>query len=206
MKDPDMDTSHLKRIYLTAKAMARNVVSPELSAKMFFADFFVFPPLIAVCLFVSLDNVNLVSSLSSLSLVGFGFVCWTLAEYLVHRFVFHHFPIFVDLHRAHHDSPRALIGSPTILTALAFYCFAYWPASELEGHNSAASWLAGLMFGYVCYVTVHYLVHQNIGDAFHPIRKLKRQHAIHHHNREGKYNFGVITLFWDRVFGTLAKR
>jgi len=38
---------------------------------------------------------------------------WTLLEYVLHRFVFHHMPLIADLHHAHHAVPRAYLGTPT---------------------------------------------------------------------------------------------
>jgi sterol desaturase/sphingolipid hydroxylase (fatty acid hydroxylase superfamily) len=47
-----------------------------------------------------------------LACFSIGVFAWTLAEYLMHRFAFHRLPIIYDLHKAHHDDPRAHLGSP----------------------------------------------------------------------------------------------
>jgi hypothetical protein len=46
-----------------------------------------------------------------------GLVAWTLVEYVLHRFVLHGIQPFRAWHAEHHRRPRALIGTPTILSA-----------------------------------------------------------------------------------------
>src|SRR5690606_32708564 len=49
-----------------------------------------------------------------------GLVLWTLAEYALHRYLYHELasPLQVG-HLLHHDEPRALIGVPWYLTTVA---------------------------------------------------------------------------------------
>ncbi|MEO6301109.1 MAG: sterol desaturase family protein, partial [Paracoccaceae bacterium] len=100
--------------------------------------------------------------------------------------------------------PRGLTGTPTILTVMVFAVLVYWPASEIGTRASASAWTAGLMAGYLAYVGVHYIVH-HLGSGGQPwLRRLIKAHAVHHH--DDRVQFGVTTVFWDRVFGTAGRR
>ena len=201
----DQQMKYVRRQIVTGCAVLRDLASPNLSPRMFFLDFFVYPPIILLCLFVAFDHSGLEQWLKSATLIVSGYWFWTLTEYVAHRFVLHRVPVFATLHKAHHDEPHALIGTPTIFSLVVFYCFAFWPVAEFDGMRPAASWFAGLLLGYFLYVTAHYIVHHVSSGGFRFVKKLKRQHALHHHS-EADCNFGVTTSFWDRLFGTLSVR
>ncbi len=175
--------------------------SPRMSAVAFHLDYFVFPPVIVFSLAVSIRSLNT----ASIAVLFFGgLVAWSLAEYLLHRFVLHHWPYFRDHHKAHHDSPRSMIGAPTLFTLAFFaagFCLPLW---LLAGEAIALSSFAGFLTGYVAFGTVHHAVHHSEGQGL-LLRHFKRLHAIHHHGSRDR-NFGVLTSFWDRVFGTYSSR
>jgi 4-hydroxysphinganine ceramide fatty acyl 2-hydroxylase len=66
--------------------------------------------------------------------------------------------------------------------------------------NYAFHFMAGLVNGYLFYSFIHYSIHR-----FRPPKRFKRLWSHHtlHHYKYGEKAFGVSTLFWDRVFGTL---
>ena len=200
----DTATSRFRRFARTAWAADWNFLSTEMSARMFFLDFVVFPPLILVFLVLSVWQADALQWLTSAGLVVVGIGVWTLAEYLIHRFAFHHFPLLKAVHLAHHDDPRGLTGTPTILTVVVFLVLVYWPAAEIGSRASAAAWTAGMLLGYLAYVSVHYVVHHLGSGGWSWLRRLIRAHAVHHH--DSSRNFGVTTVLWDRVFGTLGRR
>jgi sterol desaturase/sphingolipid hydroxylase (fatty acid hydroxylase superfamily) len=198
----DASLIHLKEYGRKTKDFAMGFVSPRMSAQMFFLDFLVYPPIILYCLFMG-HSKN--PSLLSFAEIAIGYASWTLAEYMIHRFVLHHIPVFANIHQAHHDESLELIGTPTLFSVLFLYAVAYWPASKLFGTNVAMLLFAGFLTGYLVYAAVHYAVHHLGSGGYGFLRKLKRQHAVHHHGT-GEHNFGVTTIFWDVVFGTrLAK-
>ena len=138
----------------------------------------------------------------SLSLL-FGAALWTLIEYLIHRYAYHHAPILTALHDAHHQAPRAFVGVPSFLSSGLILAVCYLP---LQGVAPvlAAGFTSGIMLGYAAYMFVHHATHHfNIqpGDWLYAARL---RHMPHHY-REG-VNYGGSTGFWDRVFGTLAVR
>lgn len=98
------------------------------------------------------------------------------------------------------EARSARVNSPASQRELTF-----WPIAEYDGIRPAASWLTGLLAGYLTYCAVHYVVH-HFGSGGHGlIGRRKRQHAVHHHGK-GNYNSGVTTTLWDRLLGTLAAR
>ena len=175
--------------------------SPRMSAVAFHLDYFVFPPVIALCLAASIRLLN--ATLIAALFLG-GLIAWSLAEYLLHRFVLHHWPYFSAYHKAHHDSPRAMIAAPTLFTLVFFaagFCLPLW---LIVSEGIALSSFAGFLTGYVAFGAVHEAVHHTEGQGL-LLRHFKRLHAIHHHGSSDR-NFGVLTSFRDRVFGTYSSR
>lgn len=201
----DQQMKYMRRQIDAGCCAVKGFASPDMSPRMFFLDFYVYPPVILVCLFIAFDHGGLEQWVKSALLILSGCCAWTLTEYIAHRFVLHRVPVFATLHRAHHDEPRAFQGTPTIFSLMAFYCFAFWPIAEFYGMRPAASWFAGLLVGYFLYISAHYVVHHVGSGGFRFVKKLKRQHSLHHHSEVG-CNFGVTTTFWDRLFGTLSLR
>jgi len=141
-----------------------------------------------------------------------GLILWTIAEYLLHRFIFHFTPrtplqerVSFLMHGVHHAQPRVKtrLVMPLMVSvplALLFYLL----FSVVVSYSMGARWLTGTLFagfviGYVCYDLTHYALHnvQFKGG----IGKLLRTHHMRHHT-EWDSRFGVSTPLWDHVFGT----
>jgi sterol desaturase/sphingolipid hydroxylase (fatty acid hydroxylase superfamily) len=180
-----------------------NLFKPAMTRSMFFLDFYVYPALIILSLFLAFHTIQQSDVPRLLGLVLLGYVVWTFVEYVVHRFVLHHILGFREAHKVHHDAPYDLIGTPTILSVSAFYFLGYWPLAEILGRSMAMAILAGLLTGYLSYVFVHYALHHMGSHGLSRVKRLKRRHALHHQFQV--INFGVTTDIWDRVFGTFEK-
>ncbi|MCX8111956.1 MAG: sterol desaturase family protein [Bacteroidia bacterium] len=138
-----------------------------------------------------------------------GLLTWTLAEYILHRFVLHYVedsPIIQRwhnfMHGAHHDVPRDLrfvTASPfiTLPIALLFWGL-FW---LLLGWTWVWAFYAGFGIGYVLYEYVHYAIHRYPHPPFPFLRGLWQNHNLHHFKAPEK-RFGVTTTLWDRIFGT----
>jgi 4-hydroxysphinganine ceramide fatty acyl 2-hydroxylase len=132
-----------------------------------------------------------------------GLYAWTLAEYLLHRYLYHVLPSFLsDGHELHHRSPRALIGVPWYLTTIAVVALhlllirALNPASV--GVVMASCWT-----GYVLYCLIHHGSHHwTFRNRW--LRRMRRHHLIHHAHPDT--NWGFTTSLWDHVFGTAFQR
>jgi len=145
----------------------------------------------------------------ALAVVVLFFGVWTLAEYVLHRFVFHwkpatswgpRFHFFV--HGVHHDWPAdryRLVMPPMVGATLgpAFFGL-FW---LLLGSTWVWPAFAGFIYGYTFYDCTHYALH-HFRWSSSAFKRLKAHHMNHHHNRPD-LRFGVSNTFWDRVFGTL---
>ena len=130
-------------------------------------------------------------------LVGGGVFAWSLIEYLLHRFVLHGIDPFRRWHAAHHESPAALIGIPTVFSACLFCAFVFIPAVALTDLWKGTGLTLGVVSGYLAYGWTHHAAHHwRPGTPW--LHRRKRQHAIHH--RTNDRCFGVTPYFWDWVF------
>ena len=129
---------------------------------------------------------------------------WTLAEYVLHRFVLHQIAPFAAMHDVHHQKPLALVGTPTWLSLGVILSAVFLPAWALSSLNAASGLTVGTMAGFFWYGVVHHAIHHRKPRTI--ARRLlvtTRRHAQHHYSGE-RANFGVTTSFWDHVFGTLS--
>jgi dihydroceramide fatty acyl 2-hydroxylase len=130
-----------------------------------------------------------------------GFVAWTLAEYWIHRSVFHGATSFEPMHQMHHALPKDMIGLASWATFVGFS--GIWLTAEtFAGGVIGSSFTAGVMVGYLFYCAIHVRFHHH-GPAARLSRYvafMNRHHVAHH--RGGKGNFGVSSPIWDFVFGT----
>jgi len=130
-----------------------------------------------------------------------GLAIWPLAEYLLHRFLFHWQPknpslgtqrfLFL-MHGVHHATPRdktRLVMPPVVsLPMAAIFYLLFWL-------------VAGKLLGAPNFVDMtHYALHHfHINNAY--FRKLRRHHMAHHF-KDHTTRFGVSTWFWDNIFKT----
>jgi sterol desaturase/sphingolipid hydroxylase (fatty acid hydroxylase superfamily) len=159
-----------------------------------FGDYVTVP--IAIVAFVNFAGVYRVH------LVLAGVAAWTLVEYLVHRVGYHWFPTGRRLHGRHHDHPNNLGQERSSLSTplLAFPIWLLLIAAAGEKNGSAI--FAGLLFGYLVYISIHHAVHRWPIEANSWLYSAKMRHLRHH--RFENCNYGVTTIFWDVVFRTNA--
>ncbi len=154
---------------------------------------------------------NGVSILQTLGLFVVALAFWTLAEYLLHRFVFHYHAtteigkrISFLTHGVHHDYPNdskrlvmpPLLGAPI---AAIFYALFYY----ILGNIYVSPFFAGFISGYLVYDMMHYALHHaKFKSPF--LQKMKNHHMVHHYN-DDENGFGVSSMMWDMVFKTMFK-
>jgi sterol desaturase/sphingolipid hydroxylase (fatty acid hydroxylase superfamily) len=172
--------------------------NPRMSPFLFFLDFAVYPPIILVMIFLGLRGHT---ALPSTTLVISGLAIWTFVEYLFHRFVLHRVEYFSKMHFEHHDEEMELIGTPTLMSLTLLIGLVFLPLYFITSDHIALCLMAGFLIGYIAYVWVHFAVHHKGSGGWKFMRKLKRQHAVHHHGTS-ETNFGVTTDLWDRFFRT----
>lgn len=170
---------------------------------LYFGDFAAIPVAIAVLTYLALSAHGL-SAVPELAVAFFlGLAVWTLAEYWIHRYVYHHAPVFSSLHDQHHREPNALIGVPSFVSS-GFVVLVCYPPLSLLAPDVAKGFTSGALLGYAVYMLVHHATHHwkiEPGDWLYEARV---RHMAHHYH--GSSNFGVSTGFWDWAFGTARSR
>lgn len=139
-----------------------------------------------------------------------GIFLWTLAEYVLHRHLFHfkndhpwlkafHFAMHGYHHEVPHDANRLFMPPvPALLFLTVFWMLFY-------GFLGKGVWffLPGFELGYLLYSFVHYSVHTR--KAPKRFEGLWHHHMLHHY-KEPEKAFGVSSRLWDRVFRTMPER
>ncbi|MBL0148628.1 MAG: sterol desaturase family protein [Ideonella sp.] len=143
-----------------------------------------------------------------LALVASGWVGWSLAEYLLHRFVLHGLKPFSSMHAVHHRRPQALLATPTLVSAGLIVSLVLLPLLALTPGWCAVAVTLGVAAGYLAYSVAHHATHHwRSRGAW--LQRRRHWHALHHRTgrqpgRKAGY-FGITTLVWDRLFGTLPR-
>jgi sterol desaturase/sphingolipid hydroxylase (fatty acid hydroxylase superfamily) len=164
---------------------------------LYFGDFFAIPVADRTDLF-RLSPGGLAVPDFGVSLL-IGLATWTLVEYAIHRFVYHHAPVFSALHDSHHQAPNEFIGVPSFVSSGFIIVVCYFPVRMLDD-VAASGFTSGMLLGYAAYMFVHHATHHfaiQPGDWLYKARVRHMAHNYHDYD-----NFGVSTGFWDRVFGT----
>jgi sterol desaturase/sphingolipid hydroxylase (fatty acid hydroxylase superfamily) len=160
-----------------------------------FGDFVTVP--LAIAVFLGLAGMY------RLPLVFAGGAAWTLLEYLVHRFAFHHYQsVGQRLHQIHHDHPsdpdseRSSLSTPLLAFPFGFALI------HVAGLQDGSAIFAGLLTGYLVFIFIHYAVHRWPIAPGAWLYSAKMRHLTHH--RFDNCNYGVTTSFWDVVFRSNA--
>jgi sterol desaturase/sphingolipid hydroxylase (fatty acid hydroxylase superfamily) len=164
-----------------------------------------FGPAIAILLGLGVDRLGLARAL------GFavaGYALWTLAEYWIHRVIFHFEPdqgvgarVHWMVHGVHHDHPNdplRLVMPPAASIPLALVFYALFLI--VLGPDRATAFGAGFLGGYLIYDEVHYHLHHHTPRT--RMGKWLRELHMRHHFQDDERGFGISAPYWDRVFGT----
>jgi sterol desaturase/sphingolipid hydroxylase (fatty acid hydroxylase superfamily) len=168
----------------------------------------IYVPLIIVMLVLGVERDGV---LSTLGLVAFGYVIWTLFEYWLHRLVFHFEPedgigarLHWMIHGVHHDHPNdplRLVMPPAASVPLALIVMAIlW---LILGSAHAPATIAGFFIGYVVYDEMHYALHHHTPKS--RLGKRLRELHMRHHFQDDERGFGISAPYWDFVFRTLPR-
>lgn len=141
---------------------------------------------------------------------------YPLVEYLMHRYVLHAkflyrhqmtAALWKRIHYDHHQNPNdlgVLFGAlyTTLPTTFVIATPIGWLIAGLPG---AATALATALTVFSLYEFCHCVQHLPITPRWHWLRELKKHHLAHHFHSE-KGNYGITSLLWDRLLGTLYNR
>jgi dihydroceramide fatty acyl 2-hydroxylase len=169
----------------------------------------IFGPAIAILFGLGVDRLGLLSALGFA--VG-GYLLWTLAEYWIHRVIFHFEPdhgigarLHWMIHGVHHDHPNdplRLVMPPAASIPLALIFYALFVI--VLGGDRATAFGAGFLAGYLAYDMIHYHLHHHTPKT--RAGKWLRELHMRHHFQDDERGFGISAPYWDRVFGTMHRR
>lgn len=171
----------------------------DLAPWSYFLDFGLVP-VAALALLVIAWRAALGVAAGSIA-VALGIVVWSLAEYWIHRLVFHGPTVMEPMHQLHHRLPKDLIGVASWGTFAGFAVI--WALIAIvAGPAIGAAVTVGVMLGYLFYCCIHVRFHHHpAGTNLSTYVAFMNAHHIAHH-RGARGNFGVSTPLWDLVFGT----
>jgi dihydroceramide fatty acyl 2-hydroxylase len=148
----------------------------------------------------------------SFAWIAGGYAFWSLAEYWIHRIIFHFEPergigarIHWIIHGVHHDHPNdplRLVMPPSVSVPLAslfmlgFYAVLGSPAFLPFG--------AGFLGGYLLYDMIHYHLHHHRPTT--AVGRWLRELHMRHHFQDHERGYGISAPYWDYVFRTALKR
>jgi dihydroceramide fatty acyl 2-hydroxylase len=164
-----------------------------------------FGPAIGILFALGVERLGVARS------VGFavgGYALWTLAEYWIHRVIFHFEPeegfgarLHWMVHGVHHDHPNdplRLVMPPAASIPLALSFYALFVL--VLGADRATAFGAGFLGGYLIYDEIHYHLHHHTPRT--RMGKWLRELHMRHHFQDDERGFGISAPYWDRVFGT----
>jgi 4-hydroxysphinganine ceramide fatty acyl 2-hydroxylase len=201
--------------------MAKNYKSnKDETVRMFKSDFMealsrvhpavpliIYVPVIAFFMYLSIAVYEF-TFITIFTLIVLGIIVWSLAEYTLHRFIFHFEPkskfgerLHFIFHGVHHDYPsdsRRLVMPPSVSIPLAVLF--YFLFKSILGSDLVAPFFVGFVVGYIFYDMTHYAVHHfNVKNKFWLVLK---KHHMRHHFQDAKKGYGVSSPVWDDVMRT----
>jgi len=134
---------------------------------------------------------------ASVAIFGAGLLSWTFLEYVIHGWMAHLLNTFVSpIHAAHHRDPYSVFAIKAWLPSVAVLALLL----GLFGAAPGVVFYFGLLCGFAAYEIVHYRIH--FASNLIPFERRLRDHHLVHHLRRPRMCLGVVTSFWDKVFGT----
>jgi len=126
-----------------------------------------------------------------------GLLSWTLLEYVIHGWMAHLHNTFVTpIHAVHHRDPRAVFAIRAWPGTIAVFALLL----GLFGLAPGVIFYFGLFCGFAAYEVLHYRLH--FARHLMAFERRLRDHHLVHHLRRPMMCLGVVTSFWDKVFGT----
>lgn len=148
-----------------------------------------------------------------------GVLGWTLAEYLLHRFVGHgprrppppsawarltprgFLGAFNDEHLRHHADARYFAPtSQKVVASLATVIVFGATGTLLVGPLAGPAFAAGFSLTYAAYEVLHRRIHTHPPRG--PYGRWSRRHHLLHHFKTPRLNHGVTSPLWDKIAGT----
>jgi dihydroceramide fatty acyl 2-hydroxylase len=169
----------------------------------------IFMPAITVFLYLGYDHLSVAGTL----LLAFGgYLSWSLAEYWIHRGIFHWEPedgwgakLHWMIHGVHHDHPNdplRLVMPPAASIPLAtIFVVAF---VVLIGRPQAWPFAGGFLAGYLIYDMIHFALHHHRPRT--GFGRWMRELHMRHHFQDDTRGYGIAAPYWDYIFRTKVDR
>lgn len=172
---------------------------------------FVIATLVILSLSILLFGIIKIN-LSILGYIGLflsGTFVYTLAEYLIHRFIYHMEEYknpqnwIFKIHGMHHTTPkdkqRLVLPLPVSIPLAGLFIFIFW----LIMGKYVLLFFPGFLLGYSYYLSLHYFIHTTKPPK-NFFRYLWKHHLLHHYKNDA-VAFSLTFPLWDLIFGTMPK-
>jgi sterol desaturase/sphingolipid hydroxylase (fatty acid hydroxylase superfamily) len=170
---------------------------------------FIFIPAIVVLVVLAAADMG---ALALIGLFVAGYFFWTLAEYWIHRVIFHFEPeeglgakLHWIIHGVHHDHPNdplRLVMPPSVSVPLSsLFCLGFW---AVLGTPNWYAFGAGFLAGYLFYDMTHYFLHHHKPKS--RLGKRLRELHMRHHFQDHTTGFGISAPYWDKFFRTFPTK
>lgn len=166
----------------------------------YFADMVASPLLAALLSLFALSHFTSRALAGWCLLVVIGAGAWTLAEYVMHRLVYHRLPVLRQYHLVHHEHPKLYVGAPPFIGTGIVFLASFLPLAAFSVLLASAA-SVGMLVGYAGYMIVHHACHHWTLTPGSYLYRARLRHSGHHY-RSQDGNFGVTTSFWDRAMRT----
>lgn len=214
----DLSPTNLSKMNQYKVRIYPNTKSPRLFSNKFLELLTRTHPLIITSMYLALGVLLIwtftnvrphVSVLNIALVITTGYLSWTLAEYMMHRFLYHkssdgsyNSRFKYMFHGVHHEYPNdserlVLPPVPSLIIAAVFLGVFY-----LAMNDWAFIFGTGFLWGYLSYMNVHFIIHKYEAPA--RFNFWWKHHTIHHFQQHDRA-YGVTTSLWDRVFGTMPE-
>ena len=141
-----------------------------------------------------------------------GWLLWTLAEYLLNRYLLHLpgsdnplMDAIIQFHQQHHEDPdniQYMFIHPLLIgSSVAPLMAGSWAA--LGGTGLLIT--SGFLTGYLAFIVLHTLQHHYTAPSIFLLKGLWQNHYLHHKLSEHAA-YGVSTSLWDFLFRSLPPR
>lgn len=135
-----------------------------------------------------------------------GVFSWTLAEYLIHRYLGHLHKgknFFKAEHVQHHAKFNYFASAyKKAIFAFVIFSISFLFLNLFASNIMVLAFLTGFFGMYTLYELTHFRFHAKYPMAMPFV--ILRKHHFYHHFHNPKTNFGVTSRFWDRIFGTFT--
>jgi sterol desaturase/sphingolipid hydroxylase (fatty acid hydroxylase superfamily) len=205
-----MESSSVKRSEILSESprMFENRLLDSLSRVHPTVPPLIFLPAIALTFVMGAERLGTANTLLA---VAVGYVVWTLAEYWLHRIVFHFEPdeglgarLHWIIHGVHHDHPNdpmRLVMPPSVSVPLSLAFLGLFHLTL--GFDWAIAVFSGFLAGYLAYDMLHFHTHHHVPRT--RLGKRLRELHMRHHFQDDQTGYGVSAPYWDHVFGTASR-